>query len=197
MLALLCYLAAVGLSVLSALRAGDEFGLGPAQRGLVAASFGVAGLLIADAAGRLLDRLGPIRLGALPNTVLLIGLLLSALGPTVGTMVAGIIGVGVAVTAMWATINTVAATSAPQNRGGAASLALAFQFFEGAIAPLLWVPLYGLSPLPRVRLTRGGASAGSCGLGGCAPLRSGRFTVIGAVCHGGVGLGRYGSKGFY
>ncbi|GAB3722110.1 MFS transporter [Nocardiopsis nanhaiensis] len=147
-LAFLCYLAAVGLTVLSALRAGDEFGLGPGERGLVASAFGVAGLLIADSAGRLLDRLGPIRLGVLANTVLIVGVLLSALGPTVGTMVAGIVGVGVAVTAMRATINTVAATSAPHNRGGAASLALAFQFFGGAIAPLVWVPLYGLHPSP-------------------------------------------------
>ncbi|MGW9352048.1 MFS transporter [Nocardiopsis flavescens] len=144
-LAFLCYLAAVGLTVLSDLRAEDAFGLGPVARGLVAAAFGIAGLLLADTAGRLLDRLGPLALGVLANAVLAVGLVTAALGPTVAAMTAGIVGVGAAVTALRATVNTVAATSAPGNRAGASSLALSFQFFGGALAPVVWVPLYGLS----------------------------------------------------
>jgi hypothetical protein len=45
----LCYFAAVGLTVLSVFRAGEQFGLGPWERGLVASSFGLAGLAAAPA----------------------------------------------------------------------------------------------------------------------------------------------------
>lgn len=141
-LSFLCYLAAVGLTVLSILRAEDEFGLGPWQRGLLAAAFGVAGLLAAPLLGRRLDAFGPWRTGVLMNVLLAAGLLAAALGPSVVVLGVGIAAVGIAVTGLRTTVNSVAATSAPGNRAGAASLALSFQFFGGALAPVLWVPLH-------------------------------------------------------
>ncbi|WP_308116947.1 MFS transporter [Pseudonocardia sp. WMMC193] len=141
-LSFLCYLGAVGLTVLSILRAEEEFGLGPWQRGLLAAAFGVAGLLAAPLLGRRLDAFGPRRTGVAMNVLLAAGLLVAALGPTVLVLGVGIAAVGVAVTGLRTTVNSVAATSAPDNRAGAASLALSFQFFGGALAPLLWVPLH-------------------------------------------------------
>ncbi|MBR8743696.1 MFS transporter [Nocardiopsis sp. MG754419] len=145
-LAFLCYLAAVGLTVLSALRAEDVFGLGPIARGLLASAFGIAGLLLADTAGRLLDRLGPLTLGLIANAVLALGVLTAALGPSVAAMTVGVVAVGASVTAMRATVNAMASTSTPDNRAGASSLALAFQFFGGALAALVWVPLYAMAP---------------------------------------------------
>lgn len=142
-LSLLCYLGAVGLTVLAILRAEEEFGLGPWQRGLLAAVFGIAGLLAASLLGRRLDALGPRHTGITMNMLLAVGLLLAALGPSLALLAAGIAAVGVAVTGLRTTINAVAATSTPTNRAGAASLALSFQFFGGALAPLLWVPLHG------------------------------------------------------
>lgn len=147
-LSFLCYLGAVGLTVLATLRAEDAFGLGPAGRGVAGAAFGVAGLLLAPACGRGLDRLGPHRLAVLANGALICGLLLAALGPSVALLVAGVATVGVAVTAIRSAVNALAATSAPGNRGGAASLALSAQFFGGALAPVLWVPLYEAAPQP-------------------------------------------------
>jgi MFS family permease len=141
-LSLLCYLGAVGLTVLSILRAEEEFGLGPWQRGLLAAAFGVAGLLAAPLLGRRLDALGPRHTGITMNLLLAAGLLLAALGPSLALLAVGIAAVGIAVTGLRTTVNAVAATSASGNRAGAASLALSFQFFGGALAPLLWVPLY-------------------------------------------------------
>ncbi|MCE0763798.1 MFS transporter [Pseudonocardia kujensis] len=141
-LSFLCYLGAVGLTVLSILRAEEEFGLGPWQRGLLAAAFGVAGLLAAPLLGRRLDALGPRRTGVTMNLLLAAGLLVAALGPSVLLLGVGIAAVGIAVTGLRTTINSVAATSAPTNRAGAASLALSFQFFGGALAPLVWVPLH-------------------------------------------------------
>ncbi|WP_226357923.1 MULTISPECIES: MFS transporter [unclassified Pseudonocardia] len=141
-LSFLCYLAAVGLTVLSILRAEADFGLGPWQRGLLAAAFGVAGLLAAPLLGRRLDTLGPRRTGVLMNLLLAAGLLLAALGPTVWLLGLGIAAVGAAVTGLRTTVNAVAATSTVGNRAGAASLALSAQFFGGALAPPVWVPLY-------------------------------------------------------
>jgi MFS transporter, ACDE family, multidrug resistance protein len=141
-LSFLCYSAAVALTVLSVLRADREFGLGPWQRGLVAAAFGVAGLAAASLLGRRLDTFGPRRAGVAMNAVMGVGLLFAALGPHVLLMTAGIALVGVAVTGLRTAVNAIAATSAPGNRAGAASLALSFQFFGGALAPAVWVPVY-------------------------------------------------------
>jgi hypothetical protein len=38
--------------------------------------------------------------------------------------------------------NTLAVTSTPSNRSGATSMALAWQFLGGALAPLIWLPVY-------------------------------------------------------
>jgi ACDE family multidrug resistance protein len=129
----LCYSAGVALTVLSVLRAEQEFGLGPWQRGLVAAAFGLAGLAAASLLGRRLDALGPRRTGVAMNAVMVVGLLLAALGPSVALMAVGIALAGITVTGLRTTVNALAATSAPGNRAGAASLALSFQFFGGAL----------------------------------------------------------------
>jgi MFS transporter, ACDE family, multidrug resistance protein len=144
----LCYFAAVGLTVLSVFRAEEQFGLGPWERGLVASSFGLAGLAAAPALGRLLDASGPRRIGVLMNVVLAGGLLLAALGPSIALLVMGIAVVGIAVTGLRTTINSLATTSAPGNRAGAASLALSLQFFGGSLAPVVWVPAYWRSAGP-------------------------------------------------
>ncbi|TDH48118.1 MFS transporter [Mycobacterium eburneum] len=141
-LSFLYYLAAVGLTVLGSLRAQQVFGLGPTPRGLVAAGFGIAGLVCAGLLGALMDRIGARILGLAMTTVLAAGILTAAFSATVAMLALGIVLAGIAVTGLRPVINSLAITSAPANRGGAASLALAFQFFGGALAPALWVPLY-------------------------------------------------------
>ncbi|MEZ0364652.1 MFS transporter [Mycobacterium sp. pUA109] len=141
-LSFLCYLAAVGLTVLGSLRAQQVFDLGPTQRGLVGAAFGVAGLACAGPLGGVLDRIGPRILGLAMNAALATGVLIAAFSATVAALALGIALTGIAVTGLRSVINSLAVTSAPTNRGGAASLALSFQFFGGALAPAIWVPLY-------------------------------------------------------
>jgi ACDE family multidrug resistance protein len=141
-LSFLCYLAAVGLTVLCALRSQQLFGLGPAERGLVSASFGVAGLLCAGLLGKLLDRAGPRSVGLAMNALLATGVVISAFSSTVVMLVLGVVLAGAAVTGIRSTVNSVAVTSTPGNRGGATSLVLSLQFFGGALAPAVWVPLY-------------------------------------------------------
>ncbi|TMR28064.1 MFS transporter [Actinomadura geliboluensis] len=142
-LSFLCYLPAVALTVLTVLRAEERFGLGPAERGLVSAGFGVAGLMCATALGRALDRAGPRRLGIALSAVLTAGVLTAALGPSLTLLVCGVVVAGIAVPGLRNTVNALAADSAPSNRGGATSLVLSAQFFGGALAPMVCVPLYG------------------------------------------------------
>src|SRR5690606_41527948 len=120
----------------------EALGPGAWQRGLLAAAFGVAGLLGAPLLGRRVDALGPRHTGITMNLLLAAGLLLAALGPSLALLAVGIAAVGIAVTGLRTTVNAVAATSASGNRAGAASLALSLQFFGGARAPLPWVPTH-------------------------------------------------------
>ena len=141
-LSFLCYVPISALTVLSILRAEEQFGLGPAGRGAVSATLGVAGLVCAAALGRSLDSLGPRRLGAAMCVVQATGLLLAATGPNLVLFMCGVVFTGVAVPGLRSTVNALAAASAPSNRAGATSLVLSTQFFGGALAPALYVPLY-------------------------------------------------------
>ncbi|MET7640869.1 MFS transporter [Streptomyces sp. NPDC005438] len=140
--AFLCYLAAVGLTVLAVLRGHDRFGLGPLELGLLSAVFGCAGIAGASLVGPGMARWGVAPFGLVANLALLGGLLAAALGPSLWVMAPGIALVGLAVTGLRSVTNTLAVTSAPGNRAGAASLAMSAQFFGGACAPPLWMATY-------------------------------------------------------
>ncbi|MEU1299487.1 MFS transporter [Streptomyces shenzhenensis] len=138
----LAYLAAVGLTVLAVLRLHDRFGLGPVGIGLASSAFGIAGVAAAPLVGRFLSTRGPQRTGILSDTAMALGLLCAALGTALPLVIAGIVLVGAAVTGLRSTINALAVTSTPGNRGGAASLAMSAQFFGGAAAATVWLPAY-------------------------------------------------------
>ncbi|WP_224303652.1 MFS transporter [Streptomyces olivaceus] len=138
----LAYLAAVGLTVLAVLRLNDRFALGPVGIGLAASAFGIAGIAAAPPTGRLLRTRGPRYTGLVTDVAMIVGLLCAALGTSLPVVVAGIVLVGAAVTGLRSATNALAVTSAPENRGGAASLALSAQFFGGAVAATVWLPVY-------------------------------------------------------
>ena len=145
-IALLSYLTTAGLMLLSTLRAGDEFGLGPDARGLVLATFGLCGMASGWLLGRNLDRLGWRRfaLAALVGLAVAVGL--AGVAPTAVALAAAVGAAGVAGTATRVTVNSLATVSTPGNRGGASSIALAWQFLGGALAPLLLLPVYRAAP---------------------------------------------------
>lgn len=138
----LAYLTSMGVTVVGALLAADRFDLGPTARGAVVAVFGVAGLLSGRRLGALLDRYGRLRFGGVAHLVLAAGTAAMGLSPWLGLLIASIVVAGAAGTGTRTTVQTLAVTSAPQNRSGATSVMLACQFGGAALAPLLWVPLY-------------------------------------------------------
>jgi MFS family permease len=144
--AFLAFFAITGLGVVVALRAGDAFGLGPTERGLLLAAFGAAGVVAGRPAGGLTDRRGAVRvavIGAAGCVVLLpfLGLVGGAAGLALVWL-----AVGVASSLLWAGLNVLTVGAAPTNRGGAVSVIGAFKFAGNALAPVTWLAVYGADP---------------------------------------------------
>jgi MFS transporter, ACDE family, multidrug resistance protein len=156
LVAALLYLTSLGLTTLSALLAGDRFGLGPDQRGLVVAAFGAAGLVGGGAIGRGLNRLGVRRFGVLSGLALGAAAALAGWSPALPVLIGALVLGGAAGTAGRVAVNSMAVRSTPGNRGGAASMTLAWQFIGGALAPVLLIPIYRQHDL--VSLLAAGAS---------------------------------------
>lgn len=136
------YLTTSGLNLLSALLAHDRFDLGPDQRGLVVASFGLAGLLTGPRFGRLADRVGMTRFGVVVSLLFAAVVAATAYTPSVALLVLAVAAGGAASTAGRLTSTTLAVTSTPGNRAGATSMTLAWQFLGSALAPVALLPLY-------------------------------------------------------
>ena len=136
------YISVTGIGFLVAIRAADSFCLGSSERGVLLAGFGVSGMLLGRAAGRLVDRFGRIPV-AITGTVLcasLVALLGEAGSP--GLLAALWFLAGAGSTLVWAGVNTMAVEAVPDNRAGATSVISAFKFAGNAAAPLVWLPLY-------------------------------------------------------
>lgn len=140
------YLSTGALLLLGALLAGDRFGLGPDARGVLVASFGVAGLLTAGALGRVADRVGIRGFGVAVLVVLTAAVAAAGWVPTVWLLAAAVAVAGVASTAGRVVVNTLAVTSTPTNRGGATSMTLSWQFLGSALAPVTLLPVYAAHP---------------------------------------------------
>ncbi len=142
LVAALAYFTSVGINSLGALLAADRFGLTPGPRGFVVATFGAAGLVAGSLIGRQLDRFGVRRFGALGCLALGAGSVVAGVSPTLSVLIGALGLSGVAGLACRVVVNSMAVRSSPANRGGAASLMLACQFFGGALAPMLLIPVY-------------------------------------------------------
>jgi MFS family permease len=136
------FMSTVGLAIVIALKAADEFGVAADWRGLILASFGFAGMMAGRPSGKLLDKVGVrrvlwISIGAtaavlslltLANNTLIISLLWFLTGGT-SAMVA-------------TTLNTLSVGASLRNPGGAISAIASVRFIGAAAAPLVWVPVY-------------------------------------------------------
>jgi MFS family permease len=136
------YLSAAGLPFLVALLAERTLGVSDTVSGLVLATFGVAGLLLAPYWGTVCERFGPHRTGAVG---LLLGAVLVALVPATGHLWLLTLcwaAAGACSSLATVSIQNLAVREIPGNRGGAVSAVSAFRFAGGALAPVLWLPLY-------------------------------------------------------
>ncbi len=136
------YISVTGIGFLVAIRAADSFGLGSSERGVLLALFGLSGMLVGRAAGRLVDRFGRIPV-AISGTLVcagLVALLGEAGSPELLAALWFLAGAGS--TLVWAGVNTMTVEAVPDNRAGATSVVSAFKFAGNAAAPLVWLPLY-------------------------------------------------------
>jgi MFS family permease len=136
------YAGVTGLGFLVALRCSDAFGLSSTMRGLVLASFGVAGVVSGRAGGRAVDRFG--RVTTVVAGSIVCALMVAALGiaGSAGQTAALWFVAGVGSAVAWAGLNTLAVEAVPENRAGATSVVSALKFAGNAAAPLMWLPLY-------------------------------------------------------
>lgn len=137
--------AATGVGILVALLAHDRFGLDAAQRGLVTAGFGIAGLVTGTVSGRLADRFGLRVVGAGAMTMLGLGLAAAGYAPWLWLLVAATLLAGIGNTGSRVSAQSLAVHSTPANPSGATSFALSLQFLGGAVLPVA-VPAYELHP---------------------------------------------------
>lgn len=136
---------ATGVGILVALLAHDRFGLDAAQRGLVTAGFGVAGLLTGTLTGRLADRYGLRVVGAGAMALLGLGIATAAVAPWLWLLVLVTFLAGIGNTGSRVTAQSLAVRSTPANPAGATSFALSMQFLGGAVFPVA-VPAYQVHP---------------------------------------------------
>ncbi|MFI6076284.1 MFS transporter [Actinoplanes sp. NPDC051343] len=136
------YAAGAGLPFLVSLYAERRLAVSSTVLGLILVGFGVAAILLAPYWGVVSGRIGP----PLAAAAGLAGCgVFVALVPWTGSVIA--------LTATWTVaggllalatvaVQSLAATEVPGNRGGAVSVVSAFRFAGGAVAPLIWLPLY-------------------------------------------------------
>ena len=162
------YAGVTGLGFLVALRCGDAFDLGSTARGLVLASFGIAGMVSGRAGGQAVDRFG--RVAAVMAGSLLSALVVAAIGVAGSALETALLwlAAGLGSTLAWAGLNTLAVESVPSNRAGATSVVSALKFAGNAAAPVIWLPLYDSDP--RLAFLAAGAMAAVTALL-VAPLR--------------------------
>ena len=136
----------VGLSFLVALHVADHFGVGSIARGFVLAGFGLAGMLAGRAAGRAVDRFDrvPVAIVGCLGSGALVALL--GLAPDVAILTVLWTACGIGMALVLAPLNTLSVEIVPENRGGAASVVSAFRIGGTAAAPLLWLPVYHVTP---------------------------------------------------
>lgn len=137
--------AGTAIMVLGALIAADRFGLAPAPRGLLVASFGIAGLLSGRAFGALADRIGMLKAGAGALAVLSVAALGVGFAPYLHLLGVAIAIAGVASTGGRVLTNTLAVASTPENRSGATSVTMSVQFTGTAMMPAM-LPVYTAAP---------------------------------------------------
>jgi predicted MFS family arabinose efflux permease len=136
----------IGLGVVVGLYLRDELEVGSAAAGIVLLIGGVGATVMGPTWGRLLDDWGPRRASLVSVTALM--LVAAPVGLITGSIMFAVVWMAAAALIGFVVINLqhLAAVAVPENRGGALSSVLAFRFMGHAVGPLLWVPVFAVSP---------------------------------------------------
>lgn len=141
LIALCLQFSASAVVVFTGLVAGDRFGFTSTERGLAVAGFGLAGLLVGQLVGMLMDRFGQRSLGPLLVALGAASAVAALLTPSAALMITAVWVGGIAAAGGRILFTTLALASTPQNPAGATSVAMATQFIGTAAVPL-FIPLY-------------------------------------------------------
>lgn len=165
------YAGVAGLPFLVSLYSERRLGVSNTAVGFVLLGFGVAGIILASTWGGVSDRIG----GAAASAIGLVvsGGAVALMGQTRTLTEAVVVWTAAGAVSSLATvgIQNLAAREVPGNRAGAVSVVSAFRFSGGAVAPLLWLPLY--PDLHRQGVPQAGSAFALAGVvavvgGGCA-----------------------------
>ena len=140
--AFLSYLAVTGVAFLVALHGADEFGLSAGTRGVILATFGLAGVVASPVAGILVERIGQVRVCVAGAVACAVTVPLLGVAGTPELLTAAWLGTGLGSALLWTGLNTITVEAAPANRAGAVSFVGAWKFAGNAAAPAVWLPLY-------------------------------------------------------
>ena len=132
-------------SVLIGLKARDLLGLAASDTGLILFAGSGAGFVMGPMWGRLADRIGPARSGAVAALLSAASLAALSLPDHWLPLVAVWIVVGGTSVGVITALGNLAATAVSANRSGALSLSMAFRFFGHAMGPVIWVPMFSRS----------------------------------------------------
>lgn len=143
----------------------DLLDLSSSESGGVLFLGSVVGLIVAPFWGRLVDSLGVRKVAVLATVVSMATLAVLALPRSTVLVLAVWCLTSAAIVGMVVTLQSLATTAVPENRGGALSLAMSLRFLGHALAPVLWVPMFGASPRTAF------VGAALLGLGTVAALR--------------------------
>lgn len=136
----------IGASVLVGVAARDELDLNGRAAGLLLLLGSAAAMVVGPFWGRLLDGWGARRAGTVAVGVVsvLVGGMAFA-DTSLGLGALWLLG-GATTAFVVVVLQATAAAAVPGNRGGAVSSMLAYRFLGHAVGPVVWLPVFGVSP---------------------------------------------------
>ncbi|MBO2463058.1 MFS transporter [Actinomadura violacea] len=140
--AFMSYLGASALPFLVALYAREKLDVSADLTGVALLGFGVAGLVLGAVWGRVAERAGARLCGGVAAVVTAVFVAVVGTSGSVGALAVWWTLAGAGASMMTVALQSLTMRAVPSNRGGALSAVSAFRFGGGAVAPLVWLPVY-------------------------------------------------------
>jgi MFS family permease len=136
----------LGAVSLVGLQARDGIGLSGSAAGFIVMAGPAAAVFAGRPWGRVIDRVGGRRAGALAFSVCSILVAILAGATTAATLAGGWVITGYTTNFVIVTFQSLAAGALPGNRAGAISFVLAHRFLGHAVGALVWFPVFAREP---------------------------------------------------